>query len=46
VALVTVRDIHEVFDLRLLLEPEAARRAAGRVDAAAPPEGLSVTVPR
>lgn len=35
VALVTVRDIHEVFDLRLLLEPEAARRAAGRVDAAA-----------
>lgn len=33
VALVTVRDIHEVFDLRLLLEPEAARRAAGRVDA-------------
>ena len=35
VSLVTVRDIHEVFDLRLLLEPEAARRAAGRVDAAA-----------
>lgn len=34
VALVTIRDIHEVFDLRLLLEPEAARRAAGRVDAA------------
>ena len=33
VSLVTVRDIHEVFDLRLLLEPEAARRAAGRVDA-------------
>ncbi len=32
VALVTIRDIHEVFDLRLLLEPEAARRAAGRVD--------------
>ncbi len=28
VSLVTVRDIHEVFDLRLLLEPEAARRAA------------------
>ncbi len=25
---VTVRDIHEVFDLRLILEPEAARRAA------------------
>jgi DNA-binding GntR family transcriptional regulator len=34
VSLVTIRDIHEVFDLRLLLEPEAARRAAGRVDAA------------
>jgi DNA-binding GntR family transcriptional regulator len=34
VSLVTVRDIHEVFDLRLMLEPEAARRAAGRVDAA------------
>lgn len=32
VALVTVRDIHEVFDLRLLLEPEAARRATGRID--------------
>lgn len=35
VSLVTIRDIHEVFDLRLLLEPEAARRAAGRVDAEA-----------
>lgn len=35
VALVTVRDIHEVFDLRLILEPEAARRAAGRIDRAA-----------
>jgi len=35
VSLVTIRDIHEVFDLRLLLEPEAARRAAGRVDEAA-----------
>lgn len=34
VSLVTIRDIHEVFDLRLMLEPEAARRAAGRVDAA------------
>ncbi|WP_421988931.1 GntR family transcriptional regulator [Roseococcus sp.] len=32
VSLVTIRDIHEVFDLRLMLEPEAARRAAGRVD--------------
>jgi DNA-binding GntR family transcriptional regulator len=29
VSLVTIRDIHEVFDLRLMLEPEAARRAAG-----------------
>ena len=28
VSVVTIRDIHEVFDLRLLLEPEAARRAA------------------
>ncbi|MCQ4161903.1 GntR family transcriptional regulator [Roseomonas sp. GC11] len=35
VSLVTIRDIHEVFDLRLILEPEAARRAAGRVDAEA-----------
>ncbi len=35
VSLVTIRDIHEVFDLRLLLEPEAARRAAGQVDAEA-----------
>jgi len=34
VSLVTIRDIHEVFDLRLLLEPEAARRAAGRADGA------------
>jgi DNA-binding GntR family transcriptional regulator len=33
VSLVTVRDIHEVFDLRLILEPEAARRAAGKGDA-------------
>jgi DNA-binding GntR family transcriptional regulator len=33
VSLVTIRDIHEVFGLRLLLEPEAARLAAGRVDA-------------
>lgn len=29
---ITLRDIREVFDLRKLLEPEAARRAAGRVD--------------
>jgi DNA-binding GntR family transcriptional regulator len=28
VSVVTIRDIHEVFDLRLMLEPEAARRAA------------------
>ena len=35
VGLVTIRDIHEVFDLRLLLEPEAARRAAGRIDTGA-----------
>jgi DNA-binding GntR family transcriptional regulator len=33
VSLVTVRDIHEVFDLRLILEPEAARRAAQSGDA-------------
>jgi DNA-binding GntR family transcriptional regulator len=33
VSLVTVRDIHEVFELRLMLEPEAARRAAGKGDA-------------
>jgi DNA-binding GntR family transcriptional regulator len=33
VSLVTIRDIHEVFGLRILLEPEAARMAAGRVDA-------------
>jgi DNA-binding GntR family transcriptional regulator len=32
---ITLRDIHEVFDLRLLLEPEAARRVAVRgIDAA------------
>lgn len=35
VSSVTVRDIHEVFALRALLEPEAARLAAGRVDAKA-----------
>ena len=29
VSVVTVRDIHEVFELRMLLEPEAAARAAG-----------------
>jgi DNA-binding GntR family transcriptional regulator len=30
VSQITVRDIHEVFDLRMLLEPEAARRGATR----------------
>ena len=30
---VTVRDIHDVFELRLMLEPAAARMAAGRVEA-------------
>ncbi|HXF67171.1 MAG TPA: GntR family transcriptional regulator [Burkholderiales bacterium] len=30
---VTVKDIHDVFELRLMLEPAAARMAAGRVDA-------------
>ena len=32
VSVVTIRDIHEVFDLRLMLEPEAARRAAGHAE--------------
>jgi DNA-binding GntR family transcriptional regulator len=32
VSVVTIRDIHEVFDLRLMLEPEAASRAAGHAD--------------
>lgn len=31
---ITLRDVREVFDLRRQLEPEAARRAAGRVDGA------------
>ncbi|MFC0410898.1 GntR family transcriptional regulator [Roseomonas elaeocarpi] len=35
VSLITIRDIHEVFDLRLLLEPEGARRAAARTDPSA-----------
>lgn len=30
---VTLKDIHDVFELRLMLEPAAARMAAGRVDA-------------
>ncbi len=29
---ITLKDAHDLFDLRLLLEPVAARRAAGRVD--------------
>lgn len=33
VADVTLKDIHDVFELRLMLEPEAARMAAGKVDA-------------
>lgn len=34
VAPVTLQDIHDVFELRLLLEPAAARLAAGKVDTA------------
>jgi DNA-binding GntR family transcriptional regulator len=30
---VTLKDIHDVFELRLMLEPAAARMAAGKVDA-------------
>jgi DNA-binding GntR family transcriptional regulator len=30
---ITVKDIHDVFELRLMLEPAAARMAAGKVDA-------------
>src|SRR5688572_33130490 len=33
VAEVTLKDIHDVFELRLMLEPAAARMAAGKVDA-------------
>ena len=29
---VTLKDIHDVFELRLMLEPAAARMAAGKVD--------------
>jgi DNA-binding GntR family transcriptional regulator len=32
---ITLKDVEEVFALRLMLEPEAARLAAGRVDGAA-----------
>ena len=31
---ITLKDAHDLFDLRMLLEPVAARRAAGRVDPA------------
>jgi len=30
---VTLKDIHDVFELRLMLEPAAARMAAGKIDA-------------
>jgi DNA-binding GntR family transcriptional regulator len=30
---ITLKDIHDVFELRLMLEPAAARMAAGKVDA-------------
>ena len=30
---VTIQDVHDIFDLRLLLEPTAARRAAGHIEA-------------
>ena len=33
VTVITIQDIHDVFELRLMLEPVAARMAAGRVDA-------------
>ena len=29
---VTLKDIHDVFELRLMLEPSAARMAAGKVN--------------
>jgi DNA-binding GntR family transcriptional regulator len=32
IALVTIQDVQDIFALRLLLEPTAAREAAGRVD--------------
>jgi DNA-binding GntR family transcriptional regulator len=32
VAPITLRDVHELFQLRLILEPQAARMAAGRID--------------
>jgi DNA-binding GntR family transcriptional regulator len=34
IAPITLKHVGELFDVRLLLEPSAARRAAGRVDAA------------
>ncbi len=33
VTVITLQDIHDVFELRLMLEPAAARMAAGKVDA-------------
>lgn len=32
IAPITLKHVHELFELRMLLEPPAARRAAGRVD--------------
>jgi DNA-binding GntR family transcriptional regulator len=32
VTVITIQDIHDVFELRLMLEPAAARMAAGKVD--------------
>jgi DNA-binding GntR family transcriptional regulator len=32
IAPITLKDVNELFDLRLLLEPTAARRAAGRIN--------------
>lgn len=29
---ITIQDVHDIFELRLMLEPKAARHAAGRVD--------------
>lgn len=34
IAPLTIRDVREIYDLRLLLEPPAAAAAAGRIDAA------------
>ncbi|WP_205042026.1 GntR family transcriptional regulator [Rhodoligotrophos defluvii] len=32
VAPITLRDVHQLFEIRLLLEPAAARKAAGKID--------------